>query len=57
MVRKSLHHYSELEIYQFITFRTQDSIDTYLQKVSKMMELSVSERQMNIVINLIKVVT
>ena len=48
MVRKSLHHYSELEIYQFITFRTQDSIDTYLQKVSKMMKLSVSERQMKI---------
>ena len=48
MIRKCLHHYSELETYQFITFRTQDSIDTYLQKASKMMELSVSERQMKI---------
>lgn len=48
MIRKSLHHYSQLEACQFITFRTQDSIDTYLQKVSKMMELSVSERQMKI---------
>ena len=48
MKRKSLHHYSELETYQFITFRTQDSIDPYLHKIYKMMELSVSERQMKI---------
>ena len=48
MIRKSLHHYSELEAYQFITFRTQDSIDPYIQKCSKMLELSASERQMKI---------
>lgn len=48
MIRKSLHHYSELNTYQFITFRTQDSIDPYLKKISKMMELSISERQMKI---------
>ena len=48
MKRKILHHYSGLETYQFITFRTQDSIDPYLHKVFKMMELSVSERQMKI---------
>jgi hypothetical protein len=48
MKQKSLHHYSELEAYQLITFRTQDSIDSYLQKISKRMELSVSERQMKI---------
>ena len=48
MKRENLHHYSELDSYQFITFRTQDSIDPYLHKVSKMMELSVSDRQMKI---------
>jgi len=48
MLRKNLHHYTEIESYQFITFRTQDSIDPYLQKISKIMELSVSERQMRI---------
>jgi len=48
MTRKSLHHYSELEAYQFITFRTQDSIDPYLKKISKMIELDVSARQMKI---------
>lgn len=57
MKQKSLHRYSELEAYQLITFRTQDSIDSYLQKISKRMELSVSERQMkidDIVINRIR---
>ncbi len=48
MIQKSLHHYSKKEAYQFITFRTQDSIDPYLQKLSKMLDLSASERQMKI---------
>lgn len=45
MKRKSLHHYSELETYQFITFRTQDSIDPYLHKITG---LSVAVKQMKI---------
>ena len=48
MIRKTLHHYSEIESYQFITFRTLDSIDPYLHKISKTPRLSVSERQMKI---------
>lgn len=48
MKTKSIHHYSKLEAYQFITFRTQDSIDTYFQKISKTTEFSISERQMKI---------
>jgi REP element-mobilizing transposase RayT len=48
MLRKTLHHYTEIESYQFITFRTQDSIDPYLHKISKMINLTTSERQMKI---------
>jgi len=48
MHKKSLHHYSELNTYQFITFRTQDSIDPFLHNISKMTELSISEKQMKI---------
>ena len=48
MGRKSLYHFSELDAYQFITFRTQDSIDPYLQKISKMTKITTSEKQMKI---------
>ena len=48
MTRKSLYHYSEIEAYKFITFRTQDSIDPYLQRFSNMTGISVSAKQMKI---------
>ncbi|NOQ15480.1 MAG: hypothetical protein GQ581_00300 [Methyloprofundus sp.] len=48
MARKSLFHYSALESYQFITFRTQDSVDLYLLKISKIIGLSTAEKQMKI---------
>jgi len=44
----SLHHYSEKGVYQFVTFRTQDSIDPFLIRLSTNMELSVSVREMKI---------
>jgi len=48
MTRKALSHYSELNTYQFVTFRTQDSIDAYLLGINEMLDLSASERQMKI---------
>ena len=54
MTRKALHHYSELNTYQFVTFRTQDSVDAYLLGVNENLDLSIAERQMNIVIYRIK---
>ncbi|MDC9729237.1 MAG: transposase [Methyloprofundus sp.] len=43
-----LHHYSEEGAYQFVTFRTQDSIDPFLMKLSKNTNLSVSAKEMQI---------
>jgi hypothetical protein len=34
MRKRTLHHYSKLDTYQFVTFRTLDSIDDYLQRVT-----------------------
>jgi len=48
MIRKSLHHYSELNAVQFVTFRTRDSVDEYLQRINNNNELSTSEKQMKI---------
>jgi len=48
MNRKSLHHYSELNRYQFVTFRTQESVDQYVKKVYGNIELSVARKQMQI---------
>lgn len=48
MKKKSLHHYSELESYQFITFRTQDSLDPFLHKLLALNNISISEKQMKI---------
>jgi len=48
MIRNNLHHYTEIESYQFITFRTQESIDPYLRKLSKTVDINVSEKQMKI---------
>lgn len=30
---KHLHHYSRLNAVQFVTFRTQDSLDAYLNQL------------------------
>ena len=48
MTRKALHHYSELNTYQFVTFRTQDSVDAYLLGIHGNPNLSASEKQMKI---------
>ncbi len=48
VIRKSLHHYSELNAVQFVTFRTRDSVDEYLQRINNHNELSTSEKQMKI---------
>ncbi len=48
MIRKSLHHYSELNAVQFVTFRTRDSVDAYLKRINNSCELSASEKQMKI---------
>jgi len=48
MTRRSLSHYSELNTYQFVTFRTQDSVDAYLLGINEKLDLSISERQMKV---------
>lgn len=48
MYKRTLHHYSKFDTYQFVTFRTQDSVDDYLQRVKQISGLSVSQKQMNI---------
>ena len=48
MKRKSLHHYSALNAYQFVTFRTQDSVDDYLHRINQSLNLNISEKQMKI---------
>lgn len=48
MIRKSLHHYSELNAVQFVTFRRRDSVDEYLKRINNHSELTASEKQMKI---------
>ena len=48
MKPKSLHHYSKLNAYQFVTFRTTDSIDDYLYRINKIKDLTISQKQMKI---------
>jgi len=48
MKHRSLHHYSEIDSYQFITFRTQDSIDGFLLKLADSSDFSIAEKQMQI---------
>jgi len=48
MIRKSLHHYSELNAIQFVTFRTRDSVDDYLHRINHASGLSTSKKQMKI---------
>ena len=48
MYKRTLYHYSKFDTYQFVTFRTQDSVEDYLQRVKKISGLSVSKKQMNI---------
>ncbi|WP_428356330.1 transposase [Methyloprofundus sp.] len=48
MNKKTLNHYSQLNVYQFVTFRTHDSVDEYLHRVNQTPDLSISQKQMNI---------
>ena len=48
MKRRTLYHYSKLGTYQFVTFRTLDSVDDYLHRVNKKSALSISQRQRDI---------
>ncbi|RLA24945.1 MAG: hypothetical protein DRQ62_03980 [Gammaproteobacteria bacterium] len=48
MYKRTLHHYSKFDTYQFVTFRTQDSVDDYLQRVKQISGLSLAKKQMQI---------
>lgn len=48
MYKRTLHHYSKLDTFQFVTFRTQDSVDDYLQRANQISRLSIAQKQMNI---------
>ena len=47
-MRKKLHHYSQLNTYQFITFRTKDSMDYYLLRLKEEKQQSESQKQLKI---------
>ncbi|TXL13153.1 hypothetical protein BMR05_12800 [Methylococcaceae bacterium HT4] len=47
-MKRTLNHYSKFDTYQFVTFRTQDSVDDYLHRVNQNSGLSISQRQMEI---------
>ncbi|MEA3405820.1 MAG: transposase [Pseudomonadota bacterium] len=44
-MRKSLVHFSELDTFQFVTFRTQASIEDYQQRLNLPSNLSTSHKQ------------
>jgi len=44
---KHLHHYSALNTVQFVTFRTQDSVDGFLQKLIQS-DLAIAKKQWQI---------
>ena len=48
MNKRTLYHYSRLNTHQFVTFRTQDSVDDYLQKIQRRADLSISQKQMKL---------
>ena len=41
MYKRTLNHYSKFDTYQFLTFRTQDSVEDYLQRVKQISGLSI----------------
>lgn len=43
---KKLHHYSKINTYQFITFRTKDSVDDYLLRLKDEASSSESRKQL-----------
>jgi|GEM_PF-4219581 len=47
-MRKSLYHYSELNAYQFVTFRTKDSVDDFLIKLNDKQYSTESQKQLAI---------
>ena len=47
-MKRTLNHYSKFDAYQFVTFRTQDSVDDYLQRVKQISGLSIAQKQMQI---------
>jgi len=48
MYKRTLNHYSKLDTYQFVTFRTLDSVDDYLQRVKQISGRSIALKQMQI---------
>ncbi|WP_269844811.1 hypothetical protein [Methyloprofundus sedimenti] len=42
MNKKVLNHYNKLNVIQFVTFRTHDSVDDYLHRVNQTPDLSIS---------------
>jgi REP element-mobilizing transposase RayT len=47
-MRKRLHHYSRINTYQFITFRTKDSVDDYLLRLKDKSNCTESQKQLAI---------
>ncbi len=44
-MHKNLNHYSEINAYQFVTFRTKDSIDDFLLRLNTLKYSSESKKQ------------
>ncbi len=47
-MRKRLHHYSKINTYQFITFRTKNSVDDYILRLKDNDTYSESQKQLKI---------
>ena len=47
-MKKTLHHYSKINTYQFITYRTNDSVDDFIYRMKNNPSISVSKMQYNI---------